>query len=164
MEKGVYMVTAGTYGNVRIFQSPERLQFLHDRLHACAQEFGWKLHAWAVLANHYHFIAESPDDAQTLRRLLNKLHMTAAKEVNRLDDTPGRKVWFEHWDTRLTYQRSYLARLRYVHHNPVHHHIVTHADQYPWCSAAHFAKQAELPFQRTVASMPIDQLKVPDDF
>ena len=164
MERGIYMITAGTYQKAGFFHSKDRLQLLHDRLHACTQEFGWQLHAWAVLANHYHFVAESPGEANTLCRLLNKLHMTTAKEVNRRDHTPGRKVWYQYWDTRLTYERSYLARLHYVNHNPVHHRIATHADQYPWCSAAYFATHAELSFQRTVASMPIDQLKVPDDF
>jgi len=27
----------------------------------------------------------------------------------------GRTVWFQFWDTKLTYERSYLARLNYVH-------------------------------------------------
>lgn len=164
VERGLYMVTAGTFQKALFFSSPERLQLLHDRLLACTLEFGWHLHAWAVLANHYHFIAQSPDDPKTLRRLINKLHMTTAKAVNQLDQTPGRKIWFEYWDTRLTYERSYLARLHYVNHNPVHHRVVAVATAYPWCSAAHFEAQAESSFQRTVAVMPIDQLEVPDDF
>ncbi len=164
MERGIFMITAGTYQKDLFFNSADRLQFLHDRLHACVHEFGWQLHAWAVLANHYHFIAESPGDPGTLRRMLNKLHMNTAKEVNRLDATPGRKVWFDYWDTRLTYQRSYLARLRYVNHNPVHHRIVTDASTYPWCSARHFVAHAELSFQRTVGGIPIDKLELPDDF
>jgi putative transposase len=137
---------------------------LCDRLHAAAEEFGWLLEAWAVMSNHYHFVARSPDDPGTLQRMLGKLHTLTAKEVNALDAAPGRKVWHQYWDTRLTYERSYLARLNYVHQNPVHHRLVTHATAYQWCSAAQFEAEAPVAFQRTVAAMPIDKLKVVDDF
>lgn len=164
LERGIYMVTAGTYGKALFFNTPERRDLLLSRLHACTTEFGWELQVWAVMANHYHFIARSPEDPKTLRRVLNKLHMTTAKAVNALDDMPGRKVWFEFWDTRLTFERSYLARLRYVNENPVHHRLVQTATQYRWCSAAHFEMSAPASFQRTVAAMPIDKVEVRDEF
>jgi putative transposase len=164
LERGVYMVTAGTYGKTHYFQTPERRDLLLDRLQLCTAERGWEIQAWAVLANHYHFIALSPDDPASLRRVLNKLHTTTAKAVNELDVTPGRKVWHEFWDTHLTFERSYLARLHYVNHNPVHHRLVPVASQYRWCSADHFERVASPSFQRTVASMPIDKVEVQDDF
>jgi putative transposase len=54
--------------------------------------------------------------------------------------------------------------LKYVHHNPVHHGVVTSADNYPWCSAAWFARNALPSFRRTVESFKIDKLKVMDDY
>jgi len=50
--------------------------------------------------------------------MLRVLHVKTAEWVNRLDGRPGRQVWFNFRETRLTYQRSYLARLNYVHQNP----------------------------------------------
>jgi putative transposase len=164
LERGVYMVTAGTYGKVNFFLSPERRDLLLEQLRICTAERGWELEAWAVMANHYHFIALSPDDPVTLCRVLNKLHMTMAKAVNKFDGTPGRKVWHEFWDTHLTFERSYLARLHYVNHNPVHHRLVDVASHYRWCSAAHFEKHVSPAFQRTVADMPIDKIELADDF
>ena len=38
---------------------------------------------------------------------------------------------------------SLLARLNYVHNNPVHHGIVPAARQYPWCSASWFENSAD---------------------
>ena len=164
LERGVYMVTAGTYGKTHFFMTPERRDLLLERIQLCTSERGWELHAWSVMANHYHFVALSPDDPATLRRVLNKLHTTTAKAMNELDGTPGRKVWHEFWDTHLTYERSYLARLHYVNQNPVHHRLVPVASQYPWCSAAHFEKHVRPSFQRTVANMPLDRVEVQDDF
>ena len=163
-ERGMFMVTAGTLGKVHFFADGARLKLLHDRLLAVASELGWSLQAWAVFPNHYHFVAASPGAAGSLVRLIQKLHATTSAAINKLDNTPGRKVWHNYWETGLTYERSYLARLRYVHENAVHHGIVRVATQYPWCSAAHFAAHAPLSFQRTVEMMPIDKLHVQDEF
>ncbi|MBM4040486.1 MAG: hypothetical protein FJ290_18420 [Planctomycetes bacterium] len=58
------MVTAGTYLRRRLLHNAQRLQLVHDALLATAAEFGWELQAWAVLANHYHFLALSPRDEE----------------------------------------------------------------------------------------------------
>jgi putative transposase len=163
-ERGLYIVTAGTYRKLPHLTSPVRLDFFQESLFDCANEFGWKLRAWAVLANHYHFVAASPTDPQTLGRLLGKLHMQTAKQLNLWDQTPGRKVWFQFWDSHITYERSYLARLNYVNQNPVRHGIVPVAENYKWCSASWFVRKAPSAFVNTVKSFKIDRVSVPDDF
>ena len=90
--------------------------------------------------------------------------VATARAINEFDDTLGRKVWHQYWDTGLTYGRSYLARLHYVNHNPVHHRLVSVATDCPWCSAARFEAEAEPGFRRTVESMRIDRVEVVDDF
>lgn len=163
-EPGIYMVTASTYHKVYHLKSPVRKDYFQERLFSIAAEFGWQLQAWAILSNHYHFIARSPDDPQTLRRFINKLHMTTAKEFNLQDGTPRRRVWYQYWDTHLTYQKSYLARLNYVHNNPVNHGLVSHAENYRWCSAAWFAQHAPPAFVETVKRFKTDRVNVFDDF
>ncbi len=163
-EPGIYIVTAATYRKLPLLSTPEHLDLMRDRLFELANEFGWQLEAWAILANHYHFVARSPEDPETLRRLIAKLHMTTAKALNRLDRTPGRKVWFQYWESQLTYQRSYFARLAYVHANPVKHGLVRKATDYPWCSAAWFVEQAPLSFVKTLRGIKTDRVKVIDDF
>lgn len=100
--------------------------------------------------------------------LPEKLHQSSARkdrpELNRLDDTPGRKVWFQYWDSPITFEKSYLARLNYVHRNAVHHGLVADPAAYKWCSAAWFERTAEHAFFRTVWEFPCDRLHVADDF
>jgi putative transposase len=163
-ENGTYMVTAGTYHKRMLFDSDERRQLLHDALLEIAREYGWKLEAWAVLANHYHVVAHSPDDPDTLRRLVSKLHALTAKAINQIDGTPGRRVWFQYWDSQITYQRSYLARLKYVHYNPERHGVTAKAAEYPWCSAGWFQRTARPSFRKTVMSFKVDRVVVKDDF
>jgi len=142
--RGTYFVTAGTYLKEHYLSSAERLKVLHRGLLAVAEDFGWHLEAWAVFSNHYHFVGHSPDEgAQNLGDMLSVLHEKTSKWINRLDDSAGRKVWHNFWETRLTYEKSYLARLNYVHQNPVRHGLVPVANQYPWCSAGGLSEQRD---------------------
>ncbi|MCD6326985.1 transposase [bacterium] len=135
-ERGTYIVTAGAYGKQKFFNTPGKLAFLHDRLLELAGEFELQLQAWAVFSNHYHFVAILRDYPESIRRMISKLHTLTAIYINRLDTAPGRKVWFQYWDTELTFERSILARLNYVNNNAVHHRLVEEAKQYPYCSAS----------------------------
>jgi len=157
-----YMVTASTLGKRHIFNSPEKLRLLQAVLFEVMRAYQWEVQAWALLANHYHFIARSPQDGSSLKRLIQRLHSQSARLVNAVDAVPGRRVWFQYWDTCLTYERSYYARLNYVHNNPVRHGLVSNAEQYPFCSAAWFKANAPEDFRKKLASIPYDHVNVPD--
>jgi putative transposase len=127
----------------------------------------WHLEAWAVFSNHYHFVAHSPRDkegARSLQDALRELHSKTAIWVNRLDKTPGRTVWHNYWETQLTFQNSYLARLSYVHQNPVRHGLVAVAREYPWCSAAWFERVASPAIVKTIYRFKTDSLDVLDEY
>jgi putative transposase len=166
-ESGAYFVTAGTYLKAQHFRTPQRLEVLQRGLLRVARDFSWELEAWAVFSNHYHFIAHSQSDpghARSLSQMLGVLHRRTAGWINRLDETPGRNVWHNFWDTRLTYQKSYLARLNYVHQNAVKHGLVPMANQYRWCSASWFEGLASPSTVRSTYRFKTDALNVSDDF
>ncbi len=163
-ETGVYMVTAGTYRKQRIFHDGSQLRMLHNALLTIADKHAWRLEAWAVFSNHYHFIAHAPEDASTLTAFLRELHSRTAVALNCQNGISGRKVWHNYWDTQLTHEASYLARLHYVHQNPVKHGVATIANQYPWCSAAWFERTATPAQVKTIYSFKIDSINVQDDF
>ncbi len=163
-DAGTYMVTAGTYLKKHHLCAAERLDLVQDTLFATAREFLWDLQAWAIMSNHYHFVAISPQNPQSLRQFISKLHGQTARRLNQLDNCPGRKVWYQFFDSRITYQRSYLARLKYVHENPARHGVVSAARNYPWCSAAWFEREADPAFWKTVMSFKVDRVNVIDSF
>jgi putative transposase len=162
--EGVYMVTAATLHKQPLFAGLEKLTLLENSLLSLSKKYDWQLEAWAVFPNHYHFIARSQSGSATLRRLLSHLHTDTARELNRLDRDIGRKVWFNFWDTKITYENSYLARLNYVHQNAVKHGIVKVANQYSWCSAAWFERVAAPAMVRTIYGFKVDSLKIADDY
>ena len=132
-----------------------------------ARDFDWRLEHWAVFSNHYHFVVHSPEnasDASNLSRMFGVLHAKLSGWVNRLDKTPARQVWFNFRETRLTYQKSYLARLNYVHQNPMKHALVPVANQYPWCSAAWFERTAAPAIVKSIYRFNAGLVRVLDDF
>src|SRR5512144_1876673 len=103
-QNGTYFVTVGTYCKQHDFRGADRLGELHRSLLTIATKFGWQLEAWAVFLNHYHIVAHSPASEQgatSLSRMVGLLHEKTAEWVNR----------HNFLETRLTYERSYLARL-----------------------------------------------------
>ena len=165
--RGTYFVTASTYLRRHHFLGRTRLAVLNRGLLKVANQFGWQLEAWAVFSNHYHFVGHSPEKEETaenLSQMLGYLHERTAKWINRLDNAASRQVWYNFWDTRLTYEKSYLARLNYVHQNAVKHRLVPVANQYPWCSARWFERTAAPAQVKTVYRFKTERLKLPDDF
>ncbi|WP_395739408.1 transposase [Prosthecobacter sp.] len=160
---GAYFVTAGTYEKEHHFRSRERLEVVHRGLLKTLHEGGWQLEAWAVFSNHYHFVASTPAP-DNLGLLLKTFHSKLSTWVNRLDATPGRKVWHNFRETHLTYEESYLARLNYTHQNAVRHGIVHTARDYPWCSARWFEEVVTPARVQTVYAFKHDQIKVDDDY
>ena len=166
-ESGSFIVTAGTYQKESFFQNPERLDVLLRGLLKCSYQYKWQLEAWAVFPNHYHFVGHSPsnaDSAESLRSMLSELHSKTARWVNRLDSHPERKVWHNFWETQLTYEKSYFARLNYVHQNPVKHGLVPVANAYKWCSAAWFEQNASPAQVKTIYSFKTEEIKIYDDY
>ena len=166
-ERGAYMVTCGTLGKEFVLNTDEKLEEFQSLLFKYAEKFGWRLQAWAVLGNHYHWIGNSPgerEDALSLRSMTAQLHEVSTKRLNRRDGTPGRRIWYNYWDSHLTHPTSYFARLKYVHDNPAHHGVVANAANYRWCSRPWLEQTADRAFIRELDGFKTDLLQVPDEY
>ncbi len=164
---GTYIVTAATYQKAHYFRGKARLAVLQRGLLKVSNDFGWRLEAWAIFSNHYHFVGHSPPEtptAESLSKMLSLLHQKTAIWINKRDNARDRKIWHNFWETRLTLRQSFLARLNYVHQNPVKHGLVPVANQYPWCSAAWFERSAAPSIVKSVYRFKTDQVRVLDEF
>ena len=163
--KGTYFVNARTLNQSPHFRTPERLTFVRDRLLHLAKRYCWELEAWAILSNHYHFVAHTApgvETARSLKKFLQHLHGDITRHINRLDLAEGRKIWHNYRETLLTHHESYLARLHYTHNNPAHHGLVQVATGYEWCSAYAFEKTCSRAWVNTIHSFKYDQIAEAD--
>ena len=159
-----YIVTASIHNKIPFFKDDERLNLLQNTLFQTAESYDWKLQAWALFPNHYHFIIHACSKSKTVKSLIQRIHSQTAREVNILDGIKDRQVWFQYWDTCITYEKSYYPRLNYVHNNPVKHGVVAVAENYHFCSAMWFSLYAELGYRRKVESFGFSRVKIIDDF
>lgn len=159
---GVYFVTARTAEQRHLLAESEMKDWFQDKLLELATHFDWRLEAWAIFSNHYHFIAHRPPlivDAASLREMIRKLHSLTTKELNRRENRSGRtRLWQNFRETQLTHQRSYLARLNYVHQNAVHHKLVNIASDWKWCSAQFFEQAVTPAWFKTISSFKYDEI------
>ncbi len=162
--KGTYIITAATLHRRPLFNTDAKLDLFRDTTFELAHAYKLLLQAWAFFANHYHLVASFEDVGAENLNFIRHLHRELAIRLNRLDALPGRRVMYEFWDTHLTFEKSWLARLNYVHQNPVHHRLVAVASAYRWCSARWFETNTRPAFVKSVASFKTDRVNVPDDF
>jgi putative transposase len=114
--------------------------------------------------NHYHLVITFENTMPTHLDFVRHSHRELALQLNRLDGVAGRRVTYEFWDSHMTFERSWLARLNYVDQNAVKHGLVPVANQYPWCSAPWFETNGRSAFVKSVYSFKTNRIKVPDDF
>jgi len=132
-------------------------------LFTLAKSYYCELQAWTLFSNHYHLVVIS-DVGEALQEMLARFHSDAAKALNAFDGVSGRRVWYQFWDTQLTFEKAWLARLKYTHENAVKHGVVSNAKAYRWCSAAWFEENARPSLVKTLQNVKIDRVNVYDDF
>ena len=160
----MYMVTASTQGRQPLMAEAGRRRLLCLTLFEQACRLGWRLATWAVLPNHYHFLAQAPQDPRTLHALIRSIHSVTGKALNRLDASPGRRVWQNYWDTCVTSEASYIARLHYIGMNPVRHGLVERPEDNPYSGYSRILLNSQPEFMARVFAAPIDRIAVQDDF
>jgi len=160
----IYMVTGSTLYKKRLLTSNKHKFLVVEVLLERATHWGWSLEAWAILENHYHFIAHAPENALTLGKLMKQFHSKTTVMLNKLDGETGRQIWHNYWDTCITHETSYYARLNYVHLNPVKHGLVENTEDYPFCSYRWFLEKADNDFQEAIKNQPIGRVNIFDEF
>jgi putative transposase len=129
------------------------------------EHYGWNIEDWVLLDNHYHLMAQAPEAASTLSRVMNNFHRFSAlwlkKHVSHV--VRSRPVWGNFRDTCITRENAYYARINYIWHNPVKHDYVSDARMWRYGSfysrATAWDSVAEI-----IDNYPCDRVNVPDDF
>ncbi|MCL4824919.1 MAG: transposase, partial [Anaerolineales bacterium] len=164
VSNAIYMVTGAVLYKQSLLNTDEKLANFCETLLERSKILGWELDAWFVMQHHYHFIGRSPKDARSLKSLIQAVHSINAKFVNRIDGTPGRKVWYNYWDSCIQSEKSYRAHLNYVIMNPVKHGLVQHPAEYQFSSYRWFYQNVEPDFRELVLNESTDDENILDDF
>jgi len=157
-----FFITGSTVYKQHFYRQAAARDELHEILFANVEKHECALQSWCLLSNHYHLVARGV--GANVRQMLQRLHTEAAIACNKRDGVKDRQVWYQFWDKTLTFEGSWLARLRYTNENAVHHGLVEDARRYKWCSAAWFDSTASAAFQKAVRSVRTDRVKIYDEY
>jgi REP element-mobilizing transposase RayT len=105
-----------------------------DWLRRTVETYGWRLHAFALMANHEHLFVETPQP--NLSAGMQYLNGSYTSYFNRRHRRSGH-LFQGRFQGHLIEEEGYFLEVsRYVHLNPVRAKIVKRPGKYPWSSQA----------------------------
>jgi len=136
LPKKTFFITNRTIDRKCYLYDDERKEVFYQTLIEAIKMTGVKMVAWVILSNHYHlqFFAE---ETKQVSRLIQILHSKSTVILNKLDNQPGRKMWYQYRDWIIRNDRDLYIHFNYIHHNPVKHGLVATQDEvinYKFCS------------------------------
>ncbi len=98
----------------------------------CCERFGWRVHAWCLMSNHYHLLLETLEPNLSLG--MRQLNGVWSQEFNRRHRRVGH-VFQGRYKAIMVEREAYLRELaRYVVLNPVRAGMVNDPGEYAWSS------------------------------
>ena len=162
-DDGLYFLTITVIDWIDIFTRPVYKQIIVDSINYCQKNKGLILHAWCLMTNHIHLIAQA-DEGKNLSDILRDFKKFTSKTIlNEIETNPreSRRNWllnqFGYEGSRNTKNKNYkfwqdgneakeiykeefmLQKLNYIHENPVKAEIVNSAEEYRYSSAIDYA-------------------------
>lgn len=104
------------------------------------QKHGYKMIAWVILDNHYHFLFRTIKSGY-LSKMINQVHGFVSYQLNKINKTPGRKIFQNYWDRCMRDEADFWRRFNYIHHNPVKHGYVSRMEDYEFSSYNYWLKR-----------------------
>lgn len=138
-EGAVYHVYSRGHNHGSIFLGePDRLAFL-ELLKVVKREFGLRVYAWTLAANHFHLLVETPN--ANLSAAMKRLIQGHSRSFNARHRRTGH-VFENRYKCRLVEKDRYLLDLvRYIHQSPVKSGLVKRVADFPWSSHALYVAQ-----------------------
>lgn len=132
VEDGVFHVT--TRGNARatIFHDDSDYEAFLRRLESTVRDFGWLLHAYCVLPNHYHLLVETP--LANLGKGMLVLNGSYARRYNARYDRVGHVFQTPYRSRFVTDDPYFMESLRYIANNPVRAGLCIDPAAWRWSS------------------------------
>ena len=135
-EGALYHVTSRGNERKRIFFAKSDYQKFKSYLEEAEKKFGYHLHSYVLMSNHYHLLIETPQ--ANLSKLMHYLNGSYTNYINRRKSRSGH-LFQGRYKAILVDRDNYLLELsRYIHLNPVKAGIADTPRDYPYSSYKSF--------------------------
>jgi putative transposase len=110
-------------------------------LQACEhwrRELELECFAYVLMPDHFHLVVRQWEDGPLIRQFMTEF-MRATSPRFGTDGSPASGLWRERYtDTPIPGISAVMARINYVHRNPLERGLVAAVEDYPWSSARDF--------------------------
>jgi len=138
-ENAFYHITSR--GNLRdkiFYNATDRERFLKILIRT-KERYGFLLHAYALMDNHYHLLMETPK--ANLSQTMQNINTSYTVYVNRKYQRSGHLLQGRFKGIIVDKDRYLISLSRYIHLNPVRAKLVKGPADYPWTSYRAFIDQ-----------------------
>jgi putative transposase len=140
LDDQIYFVTCSTLDRENHFDTDNKKEIIKKRFTTGAVRFKVKIHAWVILSNHYHLLFRFREEQQ-LGQFVGFINGGSSFELNWLEDTKGRQIWWNYWDNCIRDEQTFYRRFNYIHHNPVKHSYVKICGDYEFSSYNYYLRK-----------------------
>lgn len=130
-------------GRQRIFHHREDYQRFLELLDEACRMWGVRVHAYCLLANHYHLLLETPEGA--LSRALRHINGLYTQQYNRAHRSDGPLFRGRYKAILVDAEQYLLQAVRYIHRNPVEAKLVRDPERHPWNSHRYYLGKGKGP-------------------
>jgi REP element-mobilizing transposase RayT len=128
----LYHLTSRGNARGQIFLDDTDREIFLDVLGSVVERFGWRIHAYCLMGNHYHLLAQTPQP--NLSRGMQWLNGVYTQRFNRRHERVGH-VFQGRFKAILVERDSYLLELaRYIVLNPVRAGLASVPEGWRWSS------------------------------
>jgi len=132
MANGIYHITSRGNQRRAIYRDDRDRQRFLSRVSGTVDEFGWLIHAYCLMPNHYHLLVETP--LPNISSGMKKINGLYAQAFNVRHKRTGH-VFQGRFHSILVERESYLLRLsRYIVLNPVRAGLAAAPEEWTWSS------------------------------
>jgi REP element-mobilizing transposase RayT len=132
-------------GNARqkIFLSEDDKKRFLSFLETGVEPFGYRIHAYCLMDNHYHLLMETPN--ANLSKILHRLNSGYTTYFSRKHKRTGHLLQGRARALLVDKDAYGLELSRYIHLNPVKALVVERPETYRWSSCVYYFKKLSLP-------------------
>ena len=130
-----YFVSSATWERRELFRVPQVAEILVQRILACRDKGAYQLHEFVVMPNHFHILL-TPGETTSLEKVVQLIKGGSSHEIQQ-QTRNKMEIWqvgFHDWTIRDG--EDYLAKVRYIHMNPVQARLVEWPEDWTFGSAS----------------------------
>src|SRR5216117_1310095 len=129
---GIHHITCRGNNKRSIFEDDRDRRNFVLQVTRVARRYGWKIHAYCLMRNHYHLVIEL--DERGMSRGFCELNTGYACSYNKRHGRVNHLFGKRYWSSRLKDDASFLNACRYVVRNPVRAGLVGDPAAWRWSS------------------------------